>query len=190
MPVNQAMNPTAMNRPIFIRPTGTPTARAAGAFPPTAKIQLPTRVRSRIHVAIRTKTIQQRTVMLTLTPPISKLVANTAFAELKPWMLEMSGLATWLVMVRVSARFSPSSMKNVPRVTRKLGMPVRVTIQPLMNPTSSAITSATATPTHTFTVNSKLNKDAASAAVMTATPAERSNSPPIMSSAIGVAIRP
>ena len=66
----------------------------------------------------------------------------------------MSGLATWLVMVRVSARFSPSSMKKVPSVTRKLGMPVRTTIQPLMNPTARATASATATPTHTFTVNS------------------------------------
>ena len=33
MPVNQAMNLTAMNRPIFIRATGTPTARA---LPPVA----------------------------------------------------------------------------------------------------------------------------------------------------------
>ena len=52
MPVNQAIRPTAMNRPIFIRPTGTPTARADGAEPPTEKIQLPMRVRSRIQVAM------------------------------------------------------------------------------------------------------------------------------------------
>ena len=30
-----------MNRPILIRCTGTPTARALAALPPTAKIQLP-----------------------------------------------------------------------------------------------------------------------------------------------------
>ena len=58
MPMNQASRPTPMNRPIFILPTGTPTARALGAEPPTEKIQLPTRVRSRIQVAIATTTIQ------------------------------------------------------------------------------------------------------------------------------------
>ena len=58
MPANQAMKPTAMNRPIFISATGTPTARADGADPPTEKIQLPMRVRSRIQVAMRTNTIQ------------------------------------------------------------------------------------------------------------------------------------
>ena len=58
MPVNQAMNPTAMNGPIFTRATGTPTARALCADPPTEKIQWPRRLRSRIQVASRTKTIQ------------------------------------------------------------------------------------------------------------------------------------
>jgi hypothetical protein len=47
-----------MNRPIFTLATGTPTARALGAEPPTEKIQLPTRVRSRIQVAIAVTTIQ------------------------------------------------------------------------------------------------------------------------------------
>ena len=36
MPVNQPRNPTVMNRPILTRVTGTPTARADAAFPPTA----------------------------------------------------------------------------------------------------------------------------------------------------------
>ena len=35
-----------MNRAIFVATTGTPTARAAAESPPTAKIQLPTVVRS------------------------------------------------------------------------------------------------------------------------------------------------
>ena len=47
-----------MNRPIFILPTGTPTARALGAEPPTEKIQLPMRVRSRIQLPTATTTIQ------------------------------------------------------------------------------------------------------------------------------------
>ena len=74
-------------------------------------------------------------------------------------------------------------MKNVPSVTRKLGIPVFTTRYPLMNPTTSAKTSESATPTHMFVVNWKLNIDANSAEVVTATPADRSNSPPIMSSA-------
>ena len=48
MPVNQAIRPTVMNRPIFILPTGTPTARAEVGEPPTEKIQLPMRVRSKM----------------------------------------------------------------------------------------------------------------------------------------------
>jgi hypothetical protein len=40
-----------MNRPIFTRPTGTPTLRAATGSPPTPKIQLPTRVRASTQVA-------------------------------------------------------------------------------------------------------------------------------------------
>ena len=43
------------------------------------------------------------------TPPMLKLEANTFCAELKPCMLEMSGLATWLVMVCVRARLSPAA---------------------------------------------------------------------------------
>src|ERR1035437_6061718 len=38
MPVNQAISPTAMNRPIFIFPTGTPTARAVGV--PVGKMKI------------------------------------------------------------------------------------------------------------------------------------------------------
>src|ERR1700744_3586971 len=99
MPVNQASRPTPMNRAIFIRPTGTPTARALGAEPPTEKIQLPVRVRSRIHVAIATMMIQYTIEVRMFTPPMEKLDENTFRAELKPWMSEMLGLATWLVIV-------------------------------------------------------------------------------------------
>ena len=49
MPVNQHRNDTVMNRPTFTRVTGTPTARALAALPPTAKIQLPIFVRCRIQ---------------------------------------------------------------------------------------------------------------------------------------------
>ena len=93
-------------------------------------------------------------VVRKFTPPIVMLEANTFWADLNPAREEMSGDATWLVMVWVRARFSHCSMKNVPRVTRKLGIPVRTTIQPFRNPTASDTASATATPTHTLRVNS------------------------------------
>ena len=63
-------------------------------------------------------------------------------------------MATWLVMVWVRARFSPCNMKKVPSVTRKDGIPVLTTIQPLMNPISRDRASATITPTHALVVNS------------------------------------
>ena len=88
------------------------------------------------------------------TPPIEKLDENTFWAEPKPWMSEMLGLATWLVMVWVRARFSPCNMKNVPSVTRKLGIPVLTTTQPLMNPMIRDSARATITPTHMLAVNS------------------------------------
>ena len=88
------------------------------------------------------------------TPPIVQDAENTSRAELKPCRVEMSGLDTWLVMVWVSAMFSPCSMKNMPSVIRKLGMPVLITSQPLMNPISSDRTSATSTPTQALVVNS------------------------------------
>src|SRR5438309_647843 len=179
MPVNQAMKPTAMNRPIFIRPTGTPTARADAGLPPTEKIQLPMWVRSRIQVAMITKTIQYTTLVLMFTPPMVQLAENTSRAELKPCRVEMSGLDTWLVMVWVSAMLMPWSMKNVPSVTRKLGIPVLTTIQPFRNPMNSDTASATSTPTQVMVVNSYMNREAVSAELVTATPADRSNSPPI-----------
>src|SRR5258707_238044 len=112
------------------------------------------------------------------TPAMVKLEENTFWAELNPWMLEISGLATWLVMVWLRARFSPWSMKNVPSVTGKLGIPVLTTIQPLRNPIVRDRARATSTPTQTFVENSKLNRDAHRAELVTATPADRSNSPP------------
>ena len=88
------------------------------------------------------------------TPPMVKLAENTFCAELKPCSVEMSGLATWLVMVWVRAMLMPWSMKNVPRVTRKLGIPVLTTIQPFRNPINSEDPSATSTPTQALVVNS------------------------------------
>ena len=58
MPTSQAPKPTPMNRATLVPVTGTPTARAAAASPPTAKTQLPTRVRSSSHDTSAVSTIQ------------------------------------------------------------------------------------------------------------------------------------
>lgn len=84
----------------------------------------------------------------------------------------------------------PWSMRNIDRVTRKLGSRVRVRIHPLRNPTAREIASANRAPTHTFSENHQANMDAVSAEVMTATPADRSNSPPIISRATPTAMMP
>src|SRR6266702_3422260 len=153
MPVNQARNPTAMNRPIFTLFTGTPTARELGAEPPTAKIQLPRWVRSSTQVATTTNRIHHSSVTRIDTPPMLNDEANTFCAEAKPAMLDTSLVPTLPVICLVIARLSPRSMKNVPSVTRKLGMPVFTTRYPLMKPMTSATTSDTATPIHMFVVN-------------------------------------
>ena len=51
MPTSAAHIAVVMNSAILTRATGTPTLRAAFASPPTAKIQLPTRVRESTQVA-------------------------------------------------------------------------------------------------------------------------------------------
>src|SRR6266487_4678208 len=153
MPVNQHRTPTAMNRPILTRFTGTPTARELGEEPPTAKIQLPTCVRSRTQVATMMKRIHHSSVIRIPTPPMVNWEANTFCAELNPWMFETSLVPTLPVTSLVTARLSPRSMKNVPSVTRKLGMPVLTTSYPFTKPMASATTRATTTPTHMFALN-------------------------------------
>ncbi len=51
MPTSHAAPAVPMKRPTFVVKTGTPTWRADSLAPPTAKIQLPARVRRRIQVA-------------------------------------------------------------------------------------------------------------------------------------------
>src|SRR5206468_3383530 len=94
MPTNQARNETVMNSPIFTRVTGTPTARALAALPPTARIQFPILVRCRTQAANRTKAIQYSTVHQTVTLPIVKLDAKIEWSVPKPFTPLMSGLDT------------------------------------------------------------------------------------------------
>src|SRR4051794_25136790 len=90
----------------------------------------------------------------------------------------------------VTPRLAPVSIRKVPRVTMKLGSRVLDSAQPLKRPTARVTPSETATPTQVTAVNWYDTMDEVSAAVVTSTPAERSNSPPIISSATGTAMIP
>ena len=83
-----------MNRPILTLVTGTPTARAESWLPPTAKIQLPTRVRMRTYVATAVNRIHHRTVTLRPTPKMWIVEEKTACADGKPSMSAIVGVAT------------------------------------------------------------------------------------------------
>ena len=64
----------------------------------------------------------------------------------------------------------------------KDGSLVRISSHPLTSPISSDTARATPTPTQTLSAKYQLNIEAVRAEVITATPVERSNSPPIISS--------
>ena len=63
MPESQAAPDTIMNSVVFVRDAGTPSARAASLLPPTAKIQLPKRVRNSSHVPTTAKRMNHRIEM-------------------------------------------------------------------------------------------------------------------------------
>ena len=78
----------------------------------------------------------------------------------------------------------------MPKVTRKLGSPVRCKSHPLKAPIAKESTSARNTPTHTFRPKYHAMCAQANPDVVTATPADRPNSPPIISSATATAMMP
>src|SRR6185369_10402047 len=86
MPTNQAEKPTNMNRPILTFVTGTPTARALSASPPTAKIQLPILVLNNTYVATAVNSSHQSTVIFSWMPNTGIEYANTLLAESHPCM--------------------------------------------------------------------------------------------------------
>src|SRR5689334_2372757 len=147
MPTNHAQNPTNMNSPILTLVTGTPTARALSASPPTAKIQLPTLVLNSTQVAMAVNTNHHTTVMRMPTPNRSNEEAKTFCAESNPDMSPTLWVATCPETNLVTARLMPASMKNELSVMRKLGIFVLITRNPLRKPTASASTSARAAPT-------------------------------------------
>ena len=63
LPTNQAQKDTIMNSVIVVRIAGTPTLRLAFSSPPTAKTQLPNRVRVRMYDAMAVKMIHQMMAM-------------------------------------------------------------------------------------------------------------------------------
>src|SRR3954468_9219384 len=125
-----------------------------------------------------------------VTGPMVKFEANTAWALSNPWTSLIEFDETPPAIIRVTARLMPWSTKNVPRVTRKLGRPVMWSSQPLNAPIASEITRAMSTPTQTLMLKYQVVRAAVRPDVVTATPADRSNSPPIMSSATATAMMP
>ncbi len=132
--------------------TGTPVARAASAPPPTAKIQLPARVRSRIQVATATMANHHRMVTLRVTEPMFHCEAKRTRAEEKPSMSAMVLVETVPVISLVKPRFRPVSIRKVPSVMMKLGSFVRVSMNPLKNPMARVTSKDTPTPTQTLAV--------------------------------------
>src|SRR5690625_4580294 len=106
---------------------------------------------------------------------------KTIFADAKPSMSEIGRVDTLPPIRRVRARFSPASIRNIARVTMNEGRRVLMKMTPLMNPIPREKTSATATPTHTLVTKNQVNMEAVIPLEITATPVERSNSPPIIS---------
>src|SRR4029078_6765283 len=81
-------------------------------------------------------------------------------------------------------------MKRWLSVIRKLGIPVLMTSQPLNMPMEMLTPSASAMATKTLSPTVTASVEVTIAAVTTATPDDRSNSPPIISSDTATAIRP
>ena len=76
-PTSHAPSAVPMNSRIFVRTTGTPTERADTCDPPTAKIQLPNRVRTSSHAAIAVTTIHHTIDDWNSVPPMSNVDAKS-----------------------------------------------------------------------------------------------------------------
>ena len=206
-----AQQAVVMKSAVLTRLTGTPELRAAPASPPLAKIQLPTRVRSRTQVARaaiarnhRTSTGMPSTLGLPLLKvsiqPCSAIQAKRPVKASPRNSPAMGSPSIRSLMPRSwveppVAHFSPTRvmprrMKRKARVTMKEGRPVFRTIWPFRAPKAAATikvatiariggrpTTASATP--------KISPEKA-----TMEPTERSNSPPIISSAAPIARMP
>ena len=128
--------------------------------------------------------------MLIETPPNLMLDANTRWPSPNPGRSLMSSVATLPVTSLVTAMLRPCSIRNVASVTRKLCSLVRISRVPFRNPMASDSSSAAATPSQMLPNALDAKIAAQSEDVVTATPALRSNSPPIISSATATAGMP
>ena len=117
-----------MNSRIFVRATGTPMLRAATASPPTAKIQLPKRVRASSRRPSTVSAIHQMHLDLEVVRRPHRRGEEAARAESNPGALSMPLILTAPVSFSVPPAFTPCRMKNVPRVTMKLGSLVLTTV--------------------------------------------------------------
>src|SRR5262245_1221927 len=190
VPTSQAAPAVAMNRPTLVPAAGTPTERAAGALPPTAKIQLPIFVRTRIQVATAAITIHHRIATRNCTPNSENVPASSGFTTSYPGALASPDTCTVPVIALVTPRLRPCSIRNVLSVTMKLGSPVLTTMTPLNAPINSATTRLAKIAAQMFQPYSVARIMTTSPVVAVITPAERSNSPPIMSSAMATAMMP
>src|ERR1019366_10749744 len=106
--------------------------------------------------------------MLMIAGPMEKFVAKRAGALLNPLMSLSEFDETPPVTIRVTARLTPWSTKNVPSVTRKLGSPVGYSSQPLNAPIARETTRARKTPAQTLRLKYHAMCAAASPDVVTA----------------------
>ena len=96
----------------------------------------------------------------------------------------------WLVTFCVSHRLKPCRVKNVPSVTMKLGRPDFTTMNPFRKPIARAMRSESPIAGQTLRPVWTANSPANIPVVPVITPADKSNSPPIISSATAMAVSP
>src|SRR6202158_2415531 len=150
MPTTPADIAVVMNRMTLVRATGTPTARAAWASPPTQYIQLPNVVRLSTHVATTVMAIHQSTAVWKLYGA-KKVLPKIACALANPGAWSDTSNRTVLVRRSVTPTFTPLRTKNVASVMMKLGSLVRTTSIPLIAPISAAKARKTTIPAQTLT---------------------------------------
>ena len=190
VPTSQAPRAVPTNSRILVEPTGTPTFRAALGSPPAAKIQLPTVVRDRMIVP-RTVTPSHQNRATGKAGSLPTVPPKMARALSVPGG-GLSTVTTVLFAFSASTRptETPRRTKNVASVTMKLGSLLRTTRTPLNSPTRIANTRDTAMHSQIFQPNPLASRAIRMAHDPVMTPAERSNSPPIISMATGTAMMP
>ena len=109
---------------------------------------------------------------------------------MKPLALSMFWIAVWPVSLSVPAAFTPCRTKNVASVTMKLGSFVLTTVIPLIRPITTPKSRTSAIAGQTFMFWNVVRYPSSSPELPIITPADRSNSPPIISSATGTATIP